>query len=230
MDLKFYELAGIDGRRLSPFSWRARFALAHKGIDAECIPVKFTEMEKIAFSGQDRVPILVAGDDVIFDSWKIALYLEETYTDRLKLFSSPTAMAIAHGFNNWVDTVLHPPLFRMIVLDIVEHTAPEDREHFRITREARLGKTLEEVQANRLTEAAAANDLMAPLRLVLETQPFLSGDEPSYGDHILGGTFQWLRSSSPFALLSADDPLHGWRERMLDLYGGLARKAVAYSN
>jgi len=33
---------------------------------------------------------------------------------------------------------------------------------------------------------------------------------------------------SPAQLLEPGDPLCAWRERMLDLYGGLARKARGY--
>ena len=43
--------------------------------------------------------------------------------------------------------------------------------------------------------------------------------------YILFGTFLWARGTSAFPLLAKDDPLHAWRERMLDLFGGMARKA-----
>ena len=33
MALVFHERVGLDGRRISPFSWRIRYALAHKGLD-----------------------------------------------------------------------------------------------------------------------------------------------------------------------------------------------------
>ena len=37
----------------------------------------------------------------------------------------------------------------------------------------------------------------------------------------------WPRTVSPFELLEADDPVYAWRERMLDLFDGMARKAKA---
>jgi glutathione S-transferase len=37
----------------------------------------------------------------------------------------------------------------------------------------------------------------------------------------------WARVASPLTLLEADDPIHAWRERMLDLFDGMGRKAKA---
>jgi hypothetical protein len=33
---------------------------------------------------------------------------------------------------------------------------------------------------------------------------------------------------SPFKLLMEDDPVHAWRERLLDAFDGLARKSPGY--
>ncbi|MGE3147263.1 MAG: glutathione S-transferase N-terminal domain-containing protein, partial [Pseudorhodoplanes sp.] len=71
-----YELGGPNGRHYSQFSWRTRLALAHKGIDWQSQPVRVSDKAAIAFSGQDKVPILKDGDTVVPDSWKIAEYLE----------------------------------------------------------------------------------------------------------------------------------------------------------
>jgi glutathione S-transferase len=38
MGLILYERIGHEGRRPSPFSWRIRYALTHKGVDVEYIP------------------------------------------------------------------------------------------------------------------------------------------------------------------------------------------------
>jgi glutathione S-transferase len=50
-------------------------ALAHKGLEADRVPWRFVDKDKIAFSGQSLVPVLVHGDESISDSWRIALYL-----------------------------------------------------------------------------------------------------------------------------------------------------------
>jgi hypothetical protein len=43
----------------------------------------------------------------------------------------------------------------------------------------------------------------------------------------VGCTIEWGRIVSGFALLEQKDPLFAWRERMLDLHGGLARAEAA---
>ena len=46
MTLKLFELVGTDeARPFSPFCWRTRMALAHKGLSAQTIPWCFTEKE-----------------------------------------------------------------------------------------------------------------------------------------------------------------------------------------
>jgi hypothetical protein len=42
------------------------------------------------------------------------------------------------------------------------------------------------------------------------------------------GGFQWARVVSPFKLLTEDDPVHAWRERLLDAFDGMARKSPGY--
>ena len=73
-----------------------------------------------------------------------------------------------------------------------------------------------------------ARALLTPLRQVVAAQDFLAGDEPDYADYAVFGAFQWARCASPFRLLEADDPVFAWRERMLDLFGGLARDVPAF--
>lgn len=63
-----YDLVGKEDRRMSPFCWRAKLSLAHKNISFETEAVKFTEKNKIAFSGQEQLPVLVIGERTIFDS------------------------------------------------------------------------------------------------------------------------------------------------------------------
>jgi glutathione S-transferase len=64
--------------------------------------------------------------------------------------------------------------------------------------------------------------------MVLDRQPFVAGDRPAYADYILFGVFQWARLTSSYALLADDDPIFGWRTRMLDLFDGLAAKAKGF--
>ena len=136
MVLKLYDLAAADqGRRFSPYCWRTKMALAHKELEVETIPWRFTDKDAIAFSGQGRVPVLLDGDRVVFDSWTIANYLEDTYRDRPSLFGGAEGCAVSRFVNVWADTILVSGILRLIAIDIFAHLHEKDRAYFRETRE-----------------------------------------------------------------------------------------------
>ncbi len=229
MPITMYDLAGVEAdRRFSPFCWRARMALAHKGLAVETVPWHFTEKDKLPTPNAGRVPVIVDGDTVVHDSSAIADYLETRYPDRPSLFGGEIGRALARFVQNWTETVLQTGLIRLVVLDIWKHVGPADQQYFRESREARLGITLEEAVADRESRLPAFRASLDPLRRTVERQDFVSGKAPAYADYIVFGAFQWARSISDFALLAADDPVNAWRGRMLDLYGGLARQTRAY--
>jgi glutathione S-transferase len=225
MSIIMHDLAGADPElRFSPYCWRTRFALAHKGLPVETVPWRFTEKEALAFSGQGRVPVIRDGDRVVFDSWSIAEYLEEM-CPAPTIFGGPLGRAHALFINSWADSVLVGGIARFIVRDLLDVIDPKDRDYFRSSREARFGTTLEQVQAEREDRLAAFRETLTPVRLVLRRQDWLGGATPGYGDHIVAGTLMWPRCASRFALLADDDPVAGWFGRMLDQYGGLGRGA-----
>ncbi|HWE74559.1 MAG TPA: glutathione S-transferase family protein [Stellaceae bacterium] len=227
--LKMYDLAGAEAdRRFSPYCWRIKLAAAHKGLAIETVPWRFTEKDVIAFSGQPLVPVLLDGTREIHDSWTIANYFEEKYPDRPSLFGGASGKALSLFHMNWANAFLHLAMMKFVVLDIWKHVDPKDRDYFRESREKRLGKTLEAAVANRDSEIAGFRESLMPLRLTLRAQPFLGGDTPLYADYAVFGAFQWCRCISDYKLLASDDPIYAWRERMLDLYDGLARKVKGY--
>jgi glutathione S-transferase len=229
MSLKLYELVGTDENRpFSPFVWRTRMALAHKGLSAQSIPWCFTEKEAIAPHKSDKVPVLLDGDKPVVDSWVIANHLEDTYPDRPSLFGGEGGRAMARMLNWWGDVTVVGGMFPLIVADIPGHLKPVDAAYFRKSREARFGKPLEEVTANRDKAVEGFRKSLDPLRLTLRTQPFLGGAAPNYADYIVFGPFQWARVVSPFRLLEASDPVYAWRERLLDAFDGMARKSPGY--
>jgi glutathione S-transferase len=225
MSIVMHDLAGADpDLRFSPYCWRTRFALAHKGLPVETVPWRFTDHEAIAFSGQGKVPVIQHEGKVVADSWAIAEYLEDQVPTPT-LFGGATGRAHALFVNAWADAVLVGGIARFIVRDLLDIIDPKDRDYFRSSREARFGTTLEAVQDGRETRLAAFLDLLLPIRLVLRRQEWLGGAAPSYADHIVAGTLMWPRCASRFELLEANDPVAVWQGRMLDLYGGLGRSA-----
>lgn len=230
MPITMYDLAGVEeDRRFSPFCWRARMALAHKGLEVETVPWRFTEKDMLPTPNDGRVPVIVDAGKVVHNSSAIADYLEECYADRPSLFPGATARGLSKFVQNWTETVLQVRLIRLVLLDIYKHIGPQDREYFRQSRESRFGGlTLEDVVKDRHERLPAFRASLDPLRRTVERQPFVCGDAPAYADYIVFGAFQWARSISDFALLASDDPIYAWRGRMLDLHDGLARKSPGY--
>jgi len=229
MSLQLYDLAGAEPeRRFSPYCWRIKMALMHKGLPFETIPWRFTDKDKIAFSGQGSVPVLVDGDHVVSDSWSIATYIEDTYADRPSLFDGEGGRAVTRFVNAWADGVLVGSIARLTVTDIFAHIADKDRAYFRESREKRFGMKLEAVTADRETNVLEFRKTLQPIRTVLGKQPYFGGEAPAYADYAVFGCFQWARCISAFPLLLKDDPVWAWRDRLLSAFDGFAGKALGY--
>ncbi|TDO04601.1 MULTISPECIES: glutathione S-transferase N-terminal domain-containing protein [Halomonas] len=220
-----YELCGIDDRlRFSPFCWRVRFALAHKGLEVETHPWHFTDKQALAFANYDKVPVLVDGEQVVTDSYEILRYLDRTYPEA-PLLGEGLSEARGHFFKHYAECSLAPGMLRTIIMDLFNAVHPDDRAYFRETREKRFGRTLEEFHspAKGLAQLDAA---LEPLRGRLQEADYLDGEVPAGADYLVFGNFMWARCVSSADLISNADPVHAWLERMLDQHGGLGRKAL----
>lgn len=195
---------------------------------AEEIPWRFTEKDRIAFSGQGLVPVLVDGAQVVSDSYAIARHLERTRPDGPSLFGGPVGEGLAVLVRHWVEQTVHPPLLRVILPDLLRALHEQDRAYFRESREARFGRKLERVAVPPEEGVPVLRHALAPARLTLQAQPWLAGEAPAFPDYILFGAFMWARAVSPVRLLEPEDPLFAWRERLLDAFGGYARAAPGY--
>ena len=226
--ITLYDLVFQEDRRPSPFCWRAKFALKHKGLDWRDEPTGFTEKHKIAFAQSQTVPVIHDGTKVVKDSWAIATYLDQAYADK-PLFKSEMAVSYARFVAGWVDTAVQAALFPIIVGDLYDRVRPVDQTYFRESRGKRLGTTdFAGFQAKARDKGVASfRSALEPARRVVREQKFLAGEHPAYPDYALAGAFLWACIASPLELLEPDDPVHAWRERMLDLFDGMGRKAKA---
>ncbi len=231
MPITLYDLCGANqAHRFSPFCWRAKMAIAHKGFEINSIPTPFTRIGEVAGGVSATVPVIEDEDKVVSDSWDIAVYLEETYPDRPSLFGGPSGMALTRFIESWVTLSVSPRIGSLIVKDIHEILAPEDQEYFRKSREKRFGRTLEEVQLGREERVDLLHDALVPLARMLKYQPYIGGERPLYADYILFGTLQWPHVSSAFELLKQGDPIHQWFERCQALYDGIGHSVAKVSD
>lgn len=228
MTITLYELAGTDlSRPFSPHCWKTAMALAHKGLDFDRKTVSFTQVPQIEGGVSKTVPVIRDGSKMLADSFLIADYLEETYPDRPSLFGGEGGLAMARFVESWSQSTLHAALNVIALHEIHDRLAPEDQAYFVPSREARLGKTFDEVAALRDAEIAGFSAKLTPLRVMLKSQPWIGGSSPLFADYIVFGALQWVRLVSTARLLEEGDAVTNWFERCLDLHGGLGRSAPA---
>lgn len=224
--LTFFELCGADqGVRFSPFVWRIKLMLAHKKVPYDSKTVTFTDKSALEPSGLKTVPVIKHNDAWISESFDIARYLDDQFPDK-PLFETPLAARQALLLNNWFDRNIVMPIFPMIVADILDALDGEDKEYFRVTREARLGgRKIEDVQKDREAAREAFQANLAPLERMLEDNEYLCGASPAFADYCLMGTLMWPYIVSEFDPITGSVPLKDWRERMFDQFDALARNA-----
>jgi len=222
---QLFELCGRDEEvRFSPYVWRIKMAMKHKDLDFEGVPIRFLNKQPLENAQSKTVPVLNDNSTWVKDSFEIALYLEKTYPDA-PLFGGAIAEGQARLLNSFIDNTVVRGIFPMIVADIHARFDEKNGAYFRETREKFLGCSLEDAQADRDALLPNFRAALTPIRNTLGVQAFLSGGAPAWADYCLFGTLMWARIASDFELLEADDPIHAWREGMLDMFDGYARAA-----
>lgn len=216
--LKLYELDNAEGQSTSPFVWRIKFALQHKGIAYESGPVGFFGLRRIGHGVVEpgtlkTLPIVEHAGRFLSESWVIAEWLDETFPDHRRLFSSRAELAMVKFFDKWFGTAVLPPMFRSCVYQIFERVRPEEQDYFRTTRERMLGQALEKVAADSEAYLARTRAALLPMRLALRSAPYLGGDQPTYADYIAWGAFVGFSFIVERPLLAPDDALQSWIER-----------------
>ncbi len=222
--VRLYELALENGRSASPFVWRIRYALAHKGIPFESKYLGFTEIPRV-FAGRFKtVPILEHGAMALSESWDIAEYLDRAFPGQPLLFNTPAENALVRLMDAWFMNEVMRKMFRVYIKDVHDGARALDRPYFRESREKNLkGQTLESFTADRAAHLPAIRASLAPLRTHLRKLPFLGGAAPNFADYIALGGFYWAAAAGTLPLLAHDDSLRDWLDRGFNLYGGIAK-------
>ena len=96
-----------------PFSTnveRVALALGHKGLEVEWVEVDPADRTPVReLSGQDLVPVLDDGGEVIVDSMRIIRHLEERHPDRPLYPADPARRARTLLFVDWFDRLWKGP-------------------------------------------------------------------------------------------------------------------------
>ena len=212
-----YELESIA----SPFVWRSKFSLAHKGLVYEARQTAFTDIANVLGGRYKTVPILVDEDGTeINDSLSILSYLEDTYTDAPSLFG-PAGHTRAAEIDDLLGKTGFLQFFPLYIRDIWSCLPEKDAAYFRSSREARFGATLENLSTGREGRLDAARKALDPLRNELAKADWFSGETPGYSDYMVLAFFAWLKSCAQTPPLAKGDPLVDYIERGFALYDGL---------
>ncbi len=215
--IELYDLVGAKDLRFSPYCWRTKAVLAYKNIPYTTVPIRFSDKDKLTFSGQDRVPVIKDGDRVVYDSWTIAGYLEDQQREP-RIFPSLGLKEACRFFNLYVDRTLHLACLPVFVSDIFAKIDPADRDYFRTSREARFGMTLEALAAKRAENRPKLRAVLTDLDATLAGQDYFFG-VLSYADLCLFGSFKWITAVSDEPLFDATSALQTWWGRMHERLG-----------
>jgi len=225
-----YELDAINEQYFSPYTWRIIMSLHHKGLylDTKRVQVKFSDKSLISHKGFKTVPVLEDGDIWTGESLKIAKYLEEAYPDKPSLFGGKEQMELTSIINNMLDPKILSILARIIVADVYKVLQPDDKNYFRETREKMLNKKIEDIDIESKKYITFLQKELNPFRRIIKDNNYFTGDKPMYCDYLLFGFFMWARNTSSKQILDRDDLLWHWRDRMLNLFDGFAKKSNGY--
>lgn len=228
MGIVLHELVGADkARPFSPHCWKTVMSLAHKRLSFDRNTISFKDIPHLENGCSTKVPIIRDGDDVVADSFAIALFLEERYPDRPSLFKGEGGRAMARFVESWSQMTLHPFINVVILMPVHDLLDAPNQAYFRESRERMFGRRLEDVAAERDAKRDGFLRSLEPMRRMFQSQPFIGGEGPLFSDYIVFGAFQWVRVLTPFRLLDEGDPVLDWFERCLDLHGGIARGIAA---
>ncbi|MBU2531511.1 MAG: glutathione S-transferase N-terminal domain-containing protein [Alphaproteobacteria bacterium] len=227
MTIQLFDLACANQRIFfSPYCWRIRMSLKHKGIPFESLPWHFSEKDRIEASGSTRVPVILDQGRAIAESWDIADYLDKAYPEAPPLMAGTAARARAKFIESWCNATVFPTMRAIAVPSVFEIIADKDKAYFRESREKMLGSKLEELSKDPAAETAAMNKALKPAADALTEADFLAGTSPDYADYVLFGTIMWPYVVCRENPLDMSSPIGEWFERMLNLHDGFARGAA----
>lgn len=213
MSVILHDLTAGQDRRFSPYCWRTKLALAHKGVAYETRPLRFSDIDDLNPGGPRlTLPTLDDGDRRITDSWAIAEYLEAKHAAAPSLF--PTGKAHPRFIQAWAFQALQPAALRVVLMDVFDRLDPVDQPYFRKNREERFGMSLEDFSADRPGALKNFRTTLQPIRDVLEASPFLAGETPAYADYIPAGAFLWAEAVEQTDLIEPGDPIADWLDRV----------------
>lgn len=193
---------------------RTRYALNIKGLTYKTVWVEFPDIEAVAkqinakaLYERDGAPLYTlpmlfdhTTGRAVTDSWNIVKYLDETYPATYAVIPRGTAV-LQKAFQEVVEAKLQIGIFLYTVMQTSSQMNPRSREWYRRTREAELGRTLEEVGPEGSEERVRLwkniIDVFSQVSLWMkeneEGTVFVCGKRPTFSDFVIVSHLTWVK-------------------------------------
>jgi glutathione S-transferase len=226
----------------SHYCEKVRLILDYKGLAYQKVEVVpgIGQLELFQKTGQRQVPVLKDGETFIADSTAIAEYLERSYPEKPILPGDPKQQALCMMLEGWADNVFGIDARKGLISCMSQN--PSFRTAFLPDATPAPLKTLVSgLPVNLLGNLAAPVGLgtetvrqaiqkdLRYLMAVLETQPYLLGEQPTLADFAVAGLSMYVKFPSGYVNVPAgiqgegvpgvaDNPEFGfffeWRDRL----------------
>lgn len=204
-----YERAGVDGLCPSPFCWRSRITLAIKGVAAERRAMRFADVDRLAeITGSRTVPVLAVDGAMVVGSDAIATHLDATVRDAPRVMADGSAEAGAE-----LERELGARIGPLIGADFQRRLLAEDRDYYRRSREARYGRSFDELEGVRPGLELDLAFSIGRLEPRLEEHRYLAGDEIGWVDIVAYTYLLSIAFGSPRSMPELVNPVRTWFER-----------------
>ncbi|KXN68933.1 hypothetical protein CONCODRAFT_8738 [Conidiobolus coronatus NRRL 28638] len=225
---QIYELLNKpNGVSYSPWVIQTILFFKHKGIDYDLISLTFKEVgptiKELTNGEWDLVPtIKFPNGDIVFDSEKIAQYLDEKYPES-PLIASDTKVNTL--FNRFFDEEMGYCTYELILLDVYHSLDASSQKVYRVSKELEVGTTLEEFSSNPEQNIKQFHEASKTLDELLTNSNYLQGDSPGFFDYRIFGVLQCIRSikKEHYNALVIKNPyvkVSEWAEKMDNLFDG----------
>ncbi|KAK8058566.1 hypothetical protein PG994_009014 [Apiospora phragmitis] len=208
-EIVLYDLACTKNVCFSPVVWCARLMLNYKQIPYKTVFLEFPDIEptlkELGLAPNETghkytVPAIqhAPTDTHLMGSIPIAQFLESTYPDR----PVPLTSELGSEIGTRARAAVGPVLTKSLMPREVRILPPRAQEYFRRTREASIGRPLEDLLGEGTDEEQrrwdAVDEELRALGGLLQTRkaegPFVLGARPSYTDFFIAGSLQCART------------------------------------
>mgnify|MGYP001158284473 FL=1 len=190
--ITLFDLSGKNDLRFSPYCWRVKYLLNFRKITYQTKPTCFTERLNNTFFGDARLPTITDDGIKISNSFNIAEHIENKYVDIDQRIINSENKSSLYFINHWSDHFLNASILERVAYDIISVLDDRDIEYFIESRSKRFGMSPKDFQACNMKKSENSFYKCCNfLDKILEKQRYLLGENITYAEMIVLGSFTW---------------------------------------